>query len=100
MKASLVSLEECTRTSMYIKTLFPYLKDNMLVPLATTETSITTTKCQIPNSLPAKDIFILCSHRKRKGENTFQGDAWIADSSFAVQKIELAGIARIEYQLH
>ena len=26
---------------------------------------------------------------KRKGEQTFQGDAWIADSSFAVQKMNL-----------
>ncbi len=26
---------------------------------------------------------------KRSGENTFQGDAWIADSSFAVQKMNL-----------
>lgn len=26
---------------------------------------------------------------KRKGENTFQGDVWIADSSFAVQKMNL-----------
>ncbi len=26
---------------------------------------------------------------KHKGENTFQGDAWIADSSFAVQKMNL-----------
>ena len=26
---------------------------------------------------------------KRKGENTFQGDAWIADSSYAVQKMNL-----------
>jgi hypothetical protein len=33
--------------------------------------------------------FHLVFYPKRKGENTFQGDAWIVDSSFAVQKMNL-----------
>lgn len=36
-----------------------------------------------------KRYFHFVFYPKRKGENTFQGDAWIADSSFAVQKMNL-----------
>lgn len=36
-----------------------------------------------------KRYFHLVFNPKREGENTFQGDAWIADSSFAVQKMNL-----------
>lgn len=36
-----------------------------------------------------KRFFHFVFYPKRKGENTFQGDAWIADSSFAVQKMNL-----------
>jgi len=36
-----------------------------------------------------KRFFHLVFFPKRKGENTFQGDAWIADSSYAVQKMNL-----------
>jgi hypothetical protein len=36
---------------------------------------------------------------KRKGENTFEGDAWIHDSTFAVQRIQLrlTGTAPVNY---
>jgi hypothetical protein len=36
-----------------------------------------------------KKFLRLVFYPKRKGENTFQGDVWIADSSFAVQKMNL-----------
>lgn len=36
-----------------------------------------------------KRYFHFVFYPKRKGENTFQGDAWIVDSSFAVQKMNL-----------
>lgn len=36
-----------------------------------------------------RKFFRLVFFPKRKGENTFQGDVWIADSSFAVQKMNL-----------
>lgn len=36
-----------------------------------------------------KRIFHLVFQPKRKGTNTFHGDAWIVDSSFAVQKMNL-----------
>jgi hypothetical protein len=36
-----------------------------------------------------KRMFHLVFYPKHKGENTFQGDAWIEDSSFAVQKMNL-----------
>ncbi|MDX2046046.1 MAG: DUF5686 family protein, partial [Chitinophagaceae bacterium] len=36
-----------------------------------------------------KRYFHFVFYPKHKGENTFQGDAWIADSSFAVQKMNL-----------
>ena len=36
-----------------------------------------------------RKFFHLVFFPKRKGENTFQGDAWIADSSYAVQKMNL-----------
>lgn len=36
-----------------------------------------------------KRIFHLVFYPKRKGESTFQGDAWIVDSSYAVQKMNL-----------
>jgi hypothetical protein len=36
-----------------------------------------------------KRIFHFVFYPKHKGENTFQGDAWIEDSSFAVQKMNL-----------
>ena len=39
--------------------------------------------------LGGKRIFHLMFFPKRKGESTFQGDAWIADSSYAVQKMNL-----------
>jgi hypothetical protein len=39
--------------------------------------------------IAGKRYFHLVFYPKRKGENTFQGDAWIADSSFAVQKMNL-----------
>ncbi len=39
--------------------------------------------------LGGKRIFHLVFFPKRKGESTFQGDAWIADSSYAVQKMNL-----------
>ncbi|MEY3921752.1 MAG: hypothetical protein RL634_1513 [Bacteroidota bacterium] len=39
--------------------------------------------------IAGKRYFHLVFSPKRGGENTFQGDAWIADSSFAVQKMNL-----------
>jgi len=36
-----------------------------------------------------RKFFRLVFFPKRKGENTFQGDVWIADSSYAVQKMNL-----------
>jgi len=39
--------------------------------------------------IAGKRFFHFVFTPKRKGENTFQGDAWIADSSFAVQKMNL-----------
>ena len=39
--------------------------------------------------IAGKRYFHLVFTPKRSGENTFQGDAWIADSSFAVQKMNL-----------
>ena len=39
--------------------------------------------------LGGKRLFHLVFFPKRKGESTFQGDAWIADSSYAVQKMNL-----------
>ncbi len=36
-----------------------------------------------------RKFFHLVFFPKRKGESTFQGDAWIADSSYAVQKMNL-----------
>lgn len=39
--------------------------------------------------IAGKRFFHMVFYPKRKGENTFQGDAWIADSSFAVQKMNL-----------
>ena len=36
-----------------------------------------------------KKFFHLLFFPKRKGESTFQGDAWIADSSYAIQKMNL-----------
>jgi len=40
-------------------------------------------------TVAGKRYFHLVFYPKRKGENTFQGDAWIVDSSFAVQKMNL-----------
>ena len=39
--------------------------------------------------LGGKRLFHLVFFPKRKGESTFQGDAWIADSTYAVQKMNL-----------
>jgi hypothetical protein len=39
--------------------------------------------------IAGKRYFHFVFSPKRRGENTFQGDAWIADSSFAVQKMNL-----------
>jgi hypothetical protein len=39
--------------------------------------------------ISGKRIFHLVFQPKRKGTNTFYGDAWIVDSSFAVQKMNL-----------
>lgn len=39
--------------------------------------------------ISGKRYFHFLFYPKRKGENTFQGDAWIADSSFAVYKMNL-----------
>lgn len=36
---------------------------------------------------------------KRKGENTFEGDAWVHDSTFAIQRIQLrlTGLSNVNY---
>ena len=39
--------------------------------------------------IAGKRYFHFLFYPKRKGENTFQGDAWIADTSFAVYKMNL-----------
>lgn len=39
--------------------------------------------------IAGKRYFHFVFYPKRKGGNTFQGDAWIADSSYAVQKMNL-----------
>lgn len=39
--------------------------------------------------IAGKRFFHLLFFPKRKGESTFQGDAWIADSSYAIQKMNL-----------
>jgi len=39
--------------------------------------------------ISGKRVFHLVFQPKRKGTNTFYGDAWIVDSSFAVQKMSL-----------
>ncbi len=39
--------------------------------------------------IAGKRFFHLLFFPKRKGESTFQGDAWVADSSYAIQKMNL-----------
>ena len=67
----------------------PVFDLNFISPISDNGDNYYTYKVPDTQMVAGKRYFHFVFYPKRKGENTFQGDAWIADSSFAVQKMNL-----------
>lgn len=67
----------------------PVFDLDFISPISDNGDNYYTYKVPDTQMVAGKRYFHFVFYPKRKGENTFQGDAWIADSSFAVQKMNL-----------
>lgn len=71
------------------KNFIPVFDLNFVSPISDNGDAYYTYKVPDTQFVAGKRYFHLVFYPKRKGGNTFQGDAWIADSSYAVQKMNL-----------
>ncbi|MEY2835102.1 MAG: hypothetical protein RLZZ557_764 [Bacteroidota bacterium] len=71
------------------KNFIPVFDKDFVSPISDDGDLYYTYKVPDTQYVAGKRFFHLVFQPKRKGSNTFYGDAWIADSSFAVQKMNL-----------
>jgi hypothetical protein len=71
------------------KNFIPVFDLNFVSPISDNGDNYYNYKVPDTQFIAGKRYFHLVFYPKRKGGNTFQGDAWIADSTYAVQKMNL-----------